>query len=100
MAQNTVVVTVRLSIQPESMDDFVEVAQRLMVVPTQSVPGCMRYELWQDLDEPHLFEIIEEWESESAHADHLGSDWLQPVMGSLAPFAAGPFEMQRLHNTG
>jgi hypothetical protein len=39
MAQNTIVVTVRLSIQPESVDDFVEVAQRLMVVPTQSVPS-------------------------------------------------------------
>ena len=100
MAKNEFLVTVRLSTQPELVDDFVEAAQRLMVVPTQSVPGCIRYELWQDLDQPHLFEIFEEWESESSHADHLASDWLQPVMESLAPFAAGPFEMQRLHNTG
>lgn len=100
MARNTIVVTVRLSIQPESVDDFVETAQRLMVVPTQSVSGCIRYELWQDLDQHHLFEIIEAWESESAHADHLASDWLGSVMQSLAPFTAGPFEMQRLQNTG
>jgi quinol monooxygenase YgiN len=100
MAQNTIVVTVRLSIQPEAVDDFVEAAQRLMVVPTQSAPGCIRYELLQDLDQPHRYEIIEEWESESTHADHLASDWLLLAMESLAPFAARPFEMQRLHSTG
>jgi quinol monooxygenase YgiN len=28
--------------------------------------GVPRYELWQNLDQPHLFEIIEEWAFDSS----------------------------------
>jgi quinol monooxygenase YgiN len=59
-----------------------------------------RYELWQDIDEADRFTILEEWENEEAHAAHLASGWLQPVIADLMPYSSEPFEMQRLHRTG
>lgn len=96
MADDVLGVLVRISVLPDKIDEFVSTTQRTMIEPTQSVAGCIRYELWQDLDEPATFAIVEEWESEDAQAAHLASDWLQPVIASLQPFSAAPFGMQRL----
>jgi len=63
MADDVIGVLVRISVLPEKIDEFVSTVQRTMIEPTQSVPGCIRYELWQDLDEPATFTIEEEWES-------------------------------------
>ena len=99
MASDAIGVVVGLSAKTDSIDEFVGLAQEKMVKPTQAAPGCLRYELWQDLDQPDLFVIIEEWESEEAHAAHLASGWLQPVIEELQPFAAGSFDMQRITKT-
>jgi quinol monooxygenase YgiN len=100
MANDVVGVVVNVSVEPGEVDEFVALAVRTMIEPTQTVPGCIRYELWQDREEPERFAIIEEWESEEAHAAHLGSDWLQPVIAALQPFASAPFDMQRLRKAG
>jgi quinol monooxygenase YgiN len=99
MANEGIGVVVGLSARPDSLDEFVALAQEKMVRPTQAAPGCLRYELWQDLDQPDKFVIIEEWESEEAHAAHLASGWLEPVIAELQPFAAGAFDMQRISKT-
>ena len=99
MANAGIGVVVSLAAKPDSLEEFVALAQEKMVRPTQAAPGCLRYELWQDLDEPGRFVIIEEWESEEAHAAHLASGWLEPVIAELQPFAAGAFDMQRITRT-
>ena len=100
MANNVVGVVVNLSAKSDMVDEFVELAQRTMIAPTQKAPGCLRYEMWQDIEDPTRFTIIEEWESEEAHAAHLSSEWLQPEIASLQPYSASPFEMQRLRKSG
>ena len=95
-SNDVVGVVVHIDVKPDRVDEFVELAQRTMIEPTQAAPGCLRYELWQDREQPGRFAIIEEWESEEAHAAHLAEEWLQPVAAALQPFAASPFEMQRL----
>ena len=96
MANDVVGVVVSVSVEPGNVDEFVALAVPTMIEPTQRVPGCIRYELWQDREEPERFAIIEEWESEEAHAADLASDWLQPVIAGLQPFSVAPFEMHRL----
>ena len=100
MASDVVGVVVHLSAKPDMVDEFVDLAQRTMVIPTRNVQGCIRYEMWQDFEDPTRFTIIEEWESDEAHAAHLSSDWLQPVIVSLQPYSASQFEMQRLRKAG
>ena len=99
MANNTLGVVVRLAVNKGQEDEFSTTAMKAMVEPTQTVQGCIKYEMWQDHEEPWRFVILEEWEDEKSHAAHLASDWLQPVMASLMGYASEPFEMQRLHQT-
>ena len=100
MPSDVLGVIVHLSAKPDLIEEFVDLAQRTMVTPTQNAPGCIRYEMWQDLDDPTRFTIIEGWESEEAHGAHLSSEWLQPVIVSLQPYSASQFEMQRLRKAG
>ena len=89
-------VVVRIAIKPGKEDEFVALIQRTMIEPTQEAPGCLRYEMWQDREEPWRFAIIEEWESEEAHTTHLAQEWLHQAAAAFEGFTATPFEMQRL----
>lgn len=92
-------VVVTITVKPDKIDEFVTTATATMIEPTQSVPGVIRYELWQDIDEPQRFTIIEEWDSPEAQSAHLASEWLQPVIAGLQPYAEEPFSMQQLRRT-
>ena len=83
------------AVQAASVDDFKAQAQRTMVEPTRTEPGCLRYELWQDLAEPTRFAMVEEWESEEALATHLALPSLQAAVAAIAPMASEPVSMQR-----
>jgi quinol monooxygenase YgiN len=99
VANDVVGVVARFAVKLDKLDEFVALAQRTMVEPTQAEPGCLRYELWQDLAEPGRFAMIEEWQSEESLATHLAQESLQQVVAALQPFAAAPIEMQRLRKT-
>ena len=45
-------VVARFQVQADKIDAFIEAAQRTMVEPTQGEKGCIRYQLWQDLEDP------------------------------------------------
>ena len=47
------------------------------VAPTRAEEGCLRYDLFVDLKEPHKFTFIEEWTSEEALAKHGQSSHIQ-----------------------
>ncbi len=47
---------------------------RAFVAPTRKEDGCIRYDLFVDLDDPTKFTFIEEWESREALDKHGKSD--------------------------
>jgi quinol monooxygenase YgiN len=91
----TVGVVARFAIKVEEVEAFIALAQREMVAPTQKEPGCIRYELWQDRQEPTRFAMVEEWESEEALATHLSQPGLQAALRQLLPMGAEPVQMSR-----
>ena len=88
-------VVARFAVRAEHVDAFRDEVQRTMIEPTRHEPGCLRYELWQDLAEPTRFAMVEEWESEEALATHLAQPSLQEAVAALRPMAAEPIAMQR-----
>ena len=99
-ADAVVGVVARFAVREEHIEDFLELARKTMIEPTLGEPGCIRYELWQDLAEPGRFAMIEEWESEQALATHLAQESLQQAVAALQPMAAEPVTMQRLRRSG
>ena len=76
-------------------ESTVEVALRQLVLPTRGERGCVRYELFQGLEDPHVFIFDETWESEAAHETHMRSPHLQRILAEAGPFLAGPPDIRR-----
>lgn len=89
MADDTVHVVAQFSVRPDRIDDFVREATRTLVEPTVREPGCIRYELCQDVAEPTRFAMIETWESEAALRTHLSQPALGEAVTALQPLAQG-----------
>lgn len=96
MPNGRVRVVARFAVKPECVEAFVEAARRTMVAPTLSEPGCIEYDLCQDVAEPGQFVMVETWESEEALAVHLAQESLQAAVGALMPMAAAAPSVQRL----
>lgn len=87
MSQLTVVATVEA--KPEHAAT-VEAELRKLVAPTLAEPGCIQYDLHQDLAVPHRFVFVERWESEELLEQHLAAPPLaafdQATMGMIEWF--------------
>lgn len=98
MSSQSVRVVAQFAVKPECVDEFIAKGRELLVRPTRSEPGCIEYELCQDLADPTRFAMLEAWESEAALAKHLAQPSLQAALGKLAPMAAGTPSVQRLRS--
>ena len=98
MAEDPVRVVARFAVKPEFIEEFLEAALRTMVKPTLEEPGCVEYDLCQDLAEPGRFVMVETWESDEALKVHLAQESLQAAVGALAHMAAEPPTVQRLRS--
>jgi len=96
MSSAVVRVVAQFSVKPECVDEFVALARELLVKPTQSEPGCIEYELCQDLTDRARFAMVEAWASEAALAEHLAQPSLHAGLAKLAPMAAGTPSVLRL----
>jgi len=93
--ESAVGVVARFAVQADRVDEFVELALREMVAPTLKEEGCLRYELWQDREDPTRFAMVEEWTSEEALATHLAQPGLQAAVQKLLPMGSEPVQMTR-----
>jgi len=92
---NVVGVVARFAIQADRVDEFKELALREMVAPTRQEEGCLRYELWQDREDPTRFAMVEEWTSEEALSAHLAQPGLQAAVQKLLPMGSEAVQMTR-----
>ena len=87
-----VVLVVRVSIQPEQRDRWVEVIRK-DASESRTQPGCEKYHVSEDLEVPNSFVIVEQWASEEAHYDHFRQAQFGELMGVLPDLLAGPPEV-------
>lgn len=88
-------VLVPATVRPENLELALELYRRL-VVATVEEPGCLNYELLQDLDDPCSLVLVEEWESQ-AHLDaHTRTAHFLDLVPQLAEVeVAGPARLHR-----
>lgn len=60
------------------------------VAPTLQEDGCIRYELFVDLDDPTKFTFVEEWASRSALETHGKSDHIAKGRAQFPDLLAQP----------
>ena len=96
----TVGVVARFTIQADKTEEFARVANEFLVTPSQQEKGCIRYELWQDNEDPTLFAMVEEWESDEDLDAHLAGSRNRSGGPNMGDYMAGPPDMRRFSKTG
>ncbi len=96
----TVGVVARFTIHAEKADEFARVANEHLVAPSQQEKGCIRYELWQDNEDPTIFAMVEEWESDEDLDAHLAGSRNRSGGPNMGDYMAGPPDMRRFSKTG
>ena len=72
-------------------DDGVEEMKKLltmMVEPSRGEDGCLLYNIYQRIDQPNTFVVIEEWSDEDALKGHQQSPHYAHYKKHFEPFCA------------
>jgi quinol monooxygenase YgiN len=93
MAADTIRVVARLVARP---DRAAELSRLLvgLIAPTRREDGCLRYELWQNLNDRSDFTFVEEWENETALDAHLSSRHVTEMRSRLHELLAQPADLR------
>ncbi|CAF3399827.1 unnamed protein product [Rotaria socialis] len=92
MSSSTVVVVAHVYCRADQMENILSVL-RTLTAATRTEPGCIKYELHQDLsDETHLT-FIEEWENEEALKLHFQTEHFKHGNEQVQAASAKPVEI-------
>lgn len=75
-------VVAKYRLKPEVREEYLELAKEL-VEETRKEPGCMKYVLYEDIKEPLVLAMIEEWKDEEAIDAHLESEHMKRIIPAL-----------------
>lgn len=80
-------------VKPDQIDRYIELASELVLKTKQLDAGCIQYALFQDLNDPKILTIIEEWESQDALDKHMTALHFKEIVPKLGEFSEEPGEI-------
>ena len=79
---------------PETVDEVRRILLEL-IAPSRAEPGCLKYELLQNLDDPTDFTFVETFASDDALKAHAASPYVAGLAPKLKDLVARPAEVSR-----
>ena len=64
--------------------ETMKAAATVMAVETRKEDGCIQYAFYQDIENPCVFRIFEEWESDDALKVHFGAPHMATFREALS----------------
>jgi (4S)-4-hydroxy-5-phosphonooxypentane-2,3-dione isomerase len=83
-------VTVR--VKPEHVAEYLDAARQNAERSEQDEPGCLRFDVLQDRDDPHCFYYYEVYRDEAALAAHRQTSHFTSYFEKVQPWLAAPPE--------
>jgi quinol monooxygenase YgiN len=87
----------KIEAKPDKFE-FVKSELQKLVSPTLKEPGCIQYDLHQDIENPALFLLYESWESRELWQQHTRNprlgEFMKTTEGAVVSFTIN--EMTRL----
>jgi quinol monooxygenase YgiN len=77
-------------IKEDKIDAFIEVATQLVKLTREKDAGCIRYELVQDVKDPLILTMLEEWEDQESLAAHGSSAHFKEAIGAMKEMVEKP----------
>ncbi len=73
-------------IEGDKIKEFLESASEL-VETSRKENGCVSYELYQDISDPSVMTIMEEWKNKTALNEHINSGPFKKIVPELTKFS-------------
>jgi quinol monooxygenase YgiN len=73
-------------IEEDKIREFLESASEL-VETSRKENGCVSYELYQDINDPGVVTLIEEWKNKTALNEHINSGPFKKIVPELTRFS-------------
>jgi quinol monooxygenase YgiN len=89
-----IIVTAKLPIQPEKREEFLGAVGGL-VEASNAEEGVLHYRLFEAVDTPNEFVMLEHYADEAALGAHFETDHLKGALQHLAGWLSGPPELTR-----
>lgn len=77
MSETTAPIIVEAGLRVKDAEAFKRLAADV-VAQTRKEPGCLRYDLLQDVEDPNIFLFIEEYKNEDAFQTHRNMPYMAP----------------------
>jgi quinol monooxygenase YgiN len=79
-------------IKAEKISDFIILAKKLVQETNKNDTGCIQYELFQDIKNPQILTIIEEWENKESLDLHMAAKHFKEIIPLFGDFVEQPSE--------
>lgn len=86
------VLHVTVHVRPEHATAFVEAAVTNATRSAEDEPGCLRFDVIQDQDDPSCFRFYEVYRDEAALAAHRQTPHFKRYIDTVPPWLAAPAE--------
>lgn len=81
----TVKVVAKNRVKPEKIEEFTDLCKTL-VEESLKEEGCIEYGLYQELEEPGLMTMIEEWKDEKSLEKHFNSAHFKKIVPLISKY--------------
>jgi len=92
MASSTVIVVAHVYCRADQVENILSVLRQLTEA-TRTEPGCIKYELHQDLSDETHFTFIEEWTNEEALQLHFQMEHFKQATEHVKAASTKPVEI-------
>ncbi len=99
MAGDTVRVIAKVKARPGKVNELLSEISSL-IQPTRKEPGCIRYELLQNNEDPADFAFVEEWQNSGALQSHFATKHFKEALVKLPSLVATEPDIQRYRLVG
>ena len=76
----------------DKINEFISLVTKLVEETNQKDKGCIHYELFQDIKDPTILTIIEEWESKEDLENHMAAKHFLEIVPMLGALTEKPSE--------
>lgn len=80
-------------IKAEKVEEFISLTKQLVQDTRQNDSGCIRYELLQDIKNPQLLTIFEEWEDQESLDKHIKAKHFKEATALFGEYLEKPGEV-------
>lgn len=94
MAEERLHILARLRAKPDRIEDLRFLLEGL-VAPTRAEPGCIRYELWRNREDPAEFTFVEEWAGDEALQAHFETQHVEDALDRFPELLETELDLRR-----